>query len=174
MKTLSLFIIALLVQSAAVATTNFWEGATVVSGNSTNGYAKVVWDNGKTYEGYFENHLPNGYGKMFHPKSNDIYFGEFKNGLKDGLIICRGRRNYIGEFKKDERVGSQINITTEGEYSISKHGDVDDLFDPNLEDSILILTLLKDNRVMTNEEFVEYVTTNLTSEVPNTTPTKTK
>jgi hypothetical protein len=127
----------LLVTLSRAKANDFMEGGKIVSGDCANGYGKVTWPEGKpkgtcpgiTYEGYFKNGLPNGYGKMFYPATGCIYFGEFKDGKEDGMGTLRwpDGQGYTGEYKNGKPKGTGFSIGRKGEFRINKTGDNSDL-----------------------------------------------
>jgi hypothetical protein len=128
------FVVVVLAALPTLAETNaFMERGKVMFGDCANGYGKVVWPEGKpkgtcpgmTYEGYFVNGIPNGYGKLFYPATGCIYFGEFKDGKENGIGTLRwpDGQGYTGEYKDGEPHGTGFSFGVKGEVRINKIGE---------------------------------------------------
>jgi len=128
------FVVTIFATALARAEVNdFMAGGKVVFGDCTNGYGKVEWPEGKpkgtcpgiSYEGYFKNGLPNGYGKLFYPCTGCIYFGEFTDGKENGIGITRwpNGEGYTGEYKDGEPKGTGFRISPKGDFRINKTGE---------------------------------------------------
>lgn len=85
---------ALVDSAAAVSTTN-----KCVSGDCKNGYGKIIYSTGNTYEGNFVNVLANGKGKATYANGS-IYEGDFVNGKPEGkgIFTITNGEVYIGQF----------------------------------------------------------------------------
>ena len=73
------------------------------------GYGKIIFEDGKYFEGMFLNNSANGIGYMEYP-DGEIYIGEFKNNLADGsgTVYYANGNIYTGEFKNDKEFGIGI------------------------------------------------------------------
>ena len=64
-----------------------------VISDCVTGYGKIVWEQGdpkgvcpgKSYEGYFQDGKPNGYGKLEYPCTGAVYLGQFQDGKEHGF-----------------------------------------------------------------------------------------
>jgi hypothetical protein len=103
--------------------------ANCMSGDCNAGYGKMEWPEGRqkgvcpgiSYEGYFKDGLPNGFGKLVYPCTGCIYFGEFKNGLEEGIGTLRwpSGEGYTGEWRNGSPAGAGFSHGKNGELTIS-------------------------------------------------------
>lgn len=77
---------------------------------------------GTSYEGYFKKGLPDGFGKLLHPCTGVVDFGEFKSGKLHGFATTRwpSGEGYTGEFKDGEPSGTGFTHDKEGGLRISR------------------------------------------------------
>jgi hypothetical protein len=70
------------------------------------GYGKIIFDDGKYFEGLFKNNSANGVGYMEY-SDGEIYVGEFKNNLADGFgtVYYSNGNIFTGSFSKDKEDG---------------------------------------------------------------------
>jgi hypothetical protein len=78
-----------------------------------HGETRVIYTDGKTFQGHFNNGLRQGKGSEMNIEEGYIYNGDYKNGLKhgNGSITYSTSLRYEGEFKKD-KVDGVGNLTT--------------------------------------------------------------
>lgn len=71
-----------------------------------DGYGKIIFDDGKYFEGMFIDNLATGIGYMEY-SDGEIYVGEFKNNLANGLgtVYYTNGNIYTGEFENDKENG---------------------------------------------------------------------
>ena len=70
------------------------------------GFGKIIFDDGKYFEGMFLCNSANGIGYMEY-SDGEIYVGEFKNNLANGFgtVYYANGNIYTGEFKNDKEFG---------------------------------------------------------------------
>lgn len=71
-----------------------------------NGYGRLVFNDGKYFEGLFTNNMCNDFGYMEYP-DKEKYIGEFKNNKADGSgsVYYANGNIFTGEFKDDKEAG---------------------------------------------------------------------
>ena len=71
-----------------------------------DGFGKIIFDDGKYFEGMFTSNLANGIGYMEY-SDGEIYVGEFKNNLANGsgTVYYTNGNIYTGNFKDDKEDG---------------------------------------------------------------------
>lgn len=77
-----------------------------------DGFGKIIFDDGKYFEGLFEKNIVNKYGYMEYA-DGEVYVGEFKNNLADGsgTVYYTNGNMYTGLFSEDKEDG--IGVMTE-------------------------------------------------------------
>lgn len=117
---------------------NYYEGD--FSDGLRSGYGKLVWSNGKRYEGRWDYDKINGKGTMCY-ENGDKYVGSFKNDKKwgSGVYYWNSGKKYEGEFKEDKRCGkgkqyySNGKLSYDGEWKDDVyHGKGKDYFDDHV------------------------------------------
>jgi hypothetical protein len=75
------------------------------------GYGKIIFDDGKYFEGLFHNNLANGIGYMEY-SDGEVYVGQFKNNLANGsgTVYYTNGNIYTGNFKDDKEVGLGVMV----------------------------------------------------------------
>ena len=92
----------------------------VYTGYLNNGifdrYGKVIYDNGNTYEGGFNNGLQQGMGTYTWASSGNSYYGEWDCGNIHGLgtYTWKNGASYRGMWEYDERHGEGVYRTADG------------------------------------------------------------
>jgi len=71
-------------------------------GTCPHGFGKIMWSNGEQYEGQWNHGEMHGFGVHRWPNDEQIYEGEFKNGLQQGPGKMRWHdgRIYEGEWNR--------------------------------------------------------------------------
>ncbi|MCR5461660.1 MAG: hypothetical protein K6E87_01200 [bacterium] len=71
-----------------------------------DGFGKIIFEDGKYFEGMFTSNLANGIGYMEY-SDGEIYIGEFKNNLANGsgTVYYTNGNIYTGNFKDDKEDG---------------------------------------------------------------------
>ena len=71
-----------------------------------NGYGKLIFDDGKYFEGVFNDNICNSYGYMEY-RDGEIYVGEFKSNLANGsgTVYYANGNIFTGLFKNDKECG---------------------------------------------------------------------
>jgi hypothetical protein len=88
---------------------------TCLSGNCSNGYGKIQYVNGDTYEGEFYDDKREGFG-IYHWKAGGKFIGEsFQNSFQGfGVIVFADGTKYTGDFKDGEFEGEGEKSYTNG------------------------------------------------------------
>ncbi len=71
-----------------------------------NGYGKLIFDDGKYFEGVFNDNICNSYGYMEY-SDGEVYVGEFKSNLANGsgTVYYANGNVFTGLFKNDKECG---------------------------------------------------------------------
>lgn len=73
------------------------------------GFGRIIFDDGKYFEGLFKNNLANGIGYMEY-SDGEVYVGEFKNNLANGsgTVYYANGNIFTGQFKDDKEFGMGV------------------------------------------------------------------
>ena len=94
---------------------SFYLGEFSLEFNCREGYGKIIYSNGESYEGEWKNDAYFGFGIYSWP-NGDKYIGEWVNNIREGIGIFICNENvYKGEFKNDAIDGFGIQTYLTGD-----------------------------------------------------------
>ncbi|HJX55048.1 MAG TPA: DUF6794 domain-containing protein [Polyangia bacterium] len=103
-----------------------------LAGDCGSGFGKASWTVGsqdskdkRTYEGYFRDGQPNGYGKLVFLATGCVHFGEFKNGREDGFGTLRWPtgEGFTGPWKEGKPAGTGLEHSRKNDLTIRGNAD---------------------------------------------------
>lgn len=91
-----------------------------MQGNLRHGQGKLVFPDGKYYEGAWKLDRIEGFGKLYYPSGRVAYEGEWKNNVCEGYGICSNDKPAMmteGYIEKVFNKGDKSWVSYEGEFS---------------------------------------------------------